>query len=58
MAWRLSGFNEDFTDVMSEEFISLIEDVVGGGVGLSDDVNEGEQPDERVDDVGDGWGEG
>ena len=54
----MGGFNEDFTDVMSEEFISLIEDVVGGGVGLSDDVNEGEQPDERVDDVGDGWGEG
>ena len=54
----MGGFNEDFTDVMSEEFISLIEDVVGGGVGFSDDDNEGEQPDERVDEVGDGWGEG
>ena len=43
---RFGGFNEDFTDVRSEEFISLIEDVDGGGVGPSDEVNEDEQPDE------------
>ena len=46
MARRLGGFNEDFTDVRSEEFIGLIDDVGGGGVGLSDEVNEDEQPDE------------
>ena len=58
MAWRGGGFNEDFTDEMCEEFISLVEDVVGRGVGFSDDDDEGEQPDERIDEVGDGGGEG
>ena len=43
---------------MCEEFISLVEDVVGRGVGFSDDDDEGEQPDERIDEVGDGGGEG
>ena len=66
MAWGGVGFNEDFgeellvgfTDEMGEEFINLIEDVVGRGVGFSDDDNEGEWPDELLDEVGGGEGGG
>ena len=66
VAWGGVGFNEDFgeellvgfIDEMGEELIDVIEDVVGRGVGFNDDDNEGERPDEFMDEVCGGEGGG
>ena len=47
-----------FIDEMGEELIDVIEDVVGRGVGFNDDDNEGERPDEFMDEVCGGEGGG
>ena len=42
------------TDDSSEELLLVIEEVAGGGVGFNGDNNEGEHPDELMDEVGGG----